>query len=133
MIFHISYISRSTEKMNLDQLSILEAEASSKNLGHGITGFLVYDGFHFFQYIEGDKEAIENLYAKIEQDDRHASVTQLSCGDVPHRLLPGWSMKSFMPSDFVAEDRVHIMDILSHKHEKESIPEIVQSLQFASA
>lgn len=130
MIYHLSYISRSTDKLSNDELSALEDKSSFNNVKADITGFLVYDGSHFFQYIEGPKENIEKLFLKISSDPRHMSVTELSRGKVDERILPNWSMKSFLPSDFVAEDRLHILDLLSQKHEKESIPNILMSLQF---
>ena len=133
MLFHISYISRSTNQMDESSLNELELEASSKNKATGVTGFLVYDGSHFFQYIEGEQDVIESLFRRIEKDKRHMSVTELSSGPIDERILGEWSMKCFMPADFVAEDRVHFLDLLSAKHEKETIPEIVASLQFTGA
>ena len=129
MIYQMSYISRSKTKMSSKELEQLELHASSMNQKFEITGFLVYDGFHFFQYIEGPEEHIKQLYSNICNDTRHGSVTELSSGNVEERLLPQWSMKSFLPGDFVAEDRVHIMNILEQKHEKAPLVEILKGLK----
>lgn len=133
MVFHISYISRASDSFSQEELIPLEKQASSANENKGITGVLIFDGSHFFQYIEGNKADIEALYQKIEKDKRHASVTELSSGEVSEKLFPNWGMKSFLPGDFVAEDRVHILDILSENHEKESVPEILRQLRVRQA
>ncbi|MCJ8275915.1 MAG: BLUF domain-containing protein [Bdellovibrionales bacterium] len=117
--------------MNVEELEALENKASVNNEEKNITGFLVYDGFNFFQYIEGARKDIEALYEKIQKDKRHLNITELSSGEIQERLLPQWSMKCYLPGDFMANDRVHILNLLCAKHEKESIAEIVSSLQFA--
>ena len=129
MIYQISYISRSTSKLTPRELKGLEKEAAEKNTRLNVTGLLVYDGFHFFQYIEGDHNTIVELYERIKKDDRHTSVTTVSEGPSQERLFPDWAMRSFLPEDFILEDRVHIIEILSKKHEKESIPNILQGLK----
>jgi hypothetical protein len=97
MVYHKSYISRANKKMSSDELKQLEDFAASNNVKYDITGFLVYDGFHFFQYIEGPEENIKQLYSNIEKDGRHSGVTEMSSGEIPFRLLPKWSMKNFLP------------------------------------
>lgn len=133
MSFHISYISRTNSKMSSEELEQLEAFASARNEQFEITGLLVYDGFHFFQYIEGPEENIKQLYKNISNDDRHDAVTELSSGPVEKRILPKWNMKSFLPGDFVAEDRVHIMNILEQKEQNPAIIETLQGLQAQAA
>ena len=133
MLFHFSYISRANKKMSAEDLVELEFQAIENNVENQITGFLVYDGFHFFQYVEGPQEQVNFLINKIEKDGRHSSFTELSSGDVDERLLPAWSMKNFLPSDFVAEDRVHIMNIIEQKYQDGSVVEVLKGLQVRQA
>ena len=116
--------------MSIEDLKSLEVEAATRNKELKVSGFLVYDGFHFFQYIEGLKGVIEELYKKIQVDDRHTSVTTLSEGSLGDLLFTTWGMKTFMPGDFVASDRVHIIDILSRKHDSDSIVSVIKDLSF---
>ena len=40
----------------------------------GLVGGLYYEDNRFFQYLEGEKQALYQLYDKIEGDDRHKNV-----------------------------------------------------------
>jgi hypothetical protein len=58
-----------------------------------IVGGLYYgDGF-FFQYLEGEEEAVNELYDRIARDDRHRKVTTLVQESLPARTFTNWSMK----------------------------------------
>ena len=128
MLWHIGYVSVGEGEWNSQRLAELEAQAAKNNVSDSITGLLVFDGTHFFQYLEGDKEKVEALYSRIEADDRHSSVTMLSSGEVSSQLFARWAMKLILPEDFNMDDRLHILDLLSQKHEKESIPQILGAL-----
>ncbi|MEO0335794.1 MAG: BLUF domain-containing protein [Pseudomonadota bacterium] len=132
MFWQIGYVSVAEGDWNQVRLSELEIQAASNNSSQGITGLLVFDGTHFFQYLEGERDQVESIYKKIQQDDRHSSVTMLSEGEVFERLFARWAMKLFLPENFNSEDRLHILDLLSQKHEKESIPQILGSLTINS-
>jgi hypothetical protein len=130
MLWHIGYVSVAEGQWSSKKLSDLEQQAASLNKAKNITGLLVFDGSHFFQYLEGEHEEVKALFNKIEMDPRHTSVTLLSSEEVSEKLFARWAMKLFLPENFVMEDRVHILDLLSQKHEKESIPQILKSLKF---
>jgi len=58
-----------------------------------IVGGLYYgDGF-FFQYLEGEEEAVGELYNRIAQDDRHRNVTMMVQESLTARTFTNWSMK----------------------------------------
>lgn len=67
---------------------------SRKNNGKSqIVGGLYYgDGF-FFQYLEGEEDAVNELYDRISRDDRHSNVTTLIQESLPARTFTSWSMK----------------------------------------
>ena len=46
-------------------LSDIMTVAQRENLAHQITGFLCFGNGYFFQYIEGEKSAIEQLFGNI--------------------------------------------------------------------
>jgi hypothetical protein len=71
--------------------SILET-ARRNNSRRGITGALICRHDHYLQLIEGDADAIDALFARILQDDRHLAVTLLSRTAAPDRLFPDWAM-----------------------------------------
>ncbi|SHO57281.1 BLUF domain-containing protein [Vibrio quintilis] len=70
---------------------ILEV-SREKNKQFGITGYLISHFNGFYQYIEGDEAAIDQLYHNISADDRHSDVEILLSGYRDTRLFPDWQM-----------------------------------------
>ena len=66
--------------------------AQRENLAHQITGFLCFGNGYFFQYIEGEKSAIEQLFGNIQRDGRNRDVTLKSKGVIEQRLFQDWQM-----------------------------------------
>lgn len=63
------------------------------NARREIVGGLYYgDGF-FFQYLEGEEEAVNDLYDRIAKDDRHRSISTLVHEPLSSRSFSNWSMK----------------------------------------
>ena len=82
--------------LDLDHL-LLKARAF--NQPHGITGLLLYtpDG-RFLQVLEGEHEAVRNLYyQRIAHDPRHYNCLVLSEGPSDYRSFEEWSM-AFQPA-----------------------------------
>ncbi len=66
--------------------------ARRNNPALGITGALICRHDLYLQLIEGPAEAIDTLYARICEDDRHANVELLLTEDMGERLFPNWAM-----------------------------------------
>ena len=132
MLFQLSYISASVNPFDEEELVQLLKKARAKNSAKNITGFLVYDGDHFFQLLEGEESDVRDLFEVISQDQRHKRVTTLLEQKVEERTLPDWSMQYFLPGDFELKDRLSILDVLASKHEKEALSGILAELKFPS-
>lgn len=90
----MTYISRFAKAIDGGQLRELGDFASDKNKMLGVTGVLMATGGIFYQVLEGPEEHVDELYATIERDDRHADLLLLSSDDgVTERLFSDWSMK----------------------------------------
>ena len=94
---------------NIDLNHILAA-ARQRNLSQGITGMLFYYRGEFVQILEGEKESVENVYAKfIGPDSRHTALNKVCENTISHRSFNKWSMgfvgaaeiESRMPSSAV--------------------------------
>jgi hypothetical protein len=92
MMYFLIYLSRSSR--DLSEADLLELLRSSRenNLKTGMTGLLLHKDGNFLQLLEGEKEAVTALFAKISDDDRHFNVTKLLEGPCEARQFPGWSM-----------------------------------------
>lgn len=93
-IHYLTYVSRMTLKAGVTPrtLSDIMTVAQRENSAHQITGFLCFGNGYFFQYIEGEKSAIEQLFGNIERDGRNRDVTLKSKGVIEQRLFQDWQM-----------------------------------------
>ncbi|WP_150909976.1 BLUF domain-containing protein [Marinobacter halotolerans] len=58
-----------------------------------IVGGLYYGDGCFFQYLEGEEDAVRELYDRIANDERHRNVTTLVEEPLSARTFTNWSMK----------------------------------------
>lgn len=84
----------STARPELDAGAIDEILAVSRRNNHadGITGLLIYDGYHFLQALEGDPVRVRHAYDRIEADPRHRAVVPLSFQEVERHAFGEKSM-----------------------------------------
>jgi len=67
---------------------------SRRNNGKvGLVGGLYYGDNRFFQYLEGEEEAVRDTYQRILQDPRHRNVRTLIEELVEEHSFSNWSMK----------------------------------------
>lgn len=97
-MYELTY--ESIAKKGLPTLDIEEISESSRerNAKNGITGCLVYYNGRFIQILEGSKEAVLELYQKIEKDNRHKEVRIIAENVAKRRMFPEWGM-AFFPID----------------------------------
>ena len=62
------------------------------NASAGISGALMFTDGYFAQVLEGQRDAVEEVFERIQLDDRHADVQLLSFEAVDGRLFPNWAM-----------------------------------------
>ena len=77
-----------TEKDLVDLLTV----ARNENSKIDVTGILLYTERSFFQILEGHADAVNQLFAKISKDKRHASVVTIIKERIAIRSFPEWSM-----------------------------------------
>lgn len=129
----LSYASTATslpEVLGEDLTDILN-EARLFNQQHHITGVLYFGHGKFFQYLEGDADAMAGLYEKLLQDRRHKDVRILSQGKLTQPLFVGWSMKyiALNPAlqDWLAQRQLLPFD--PHQLQGDTLTEFVLRLQ----
>lgn len=68
--------------------------ASRRNNGREqIVGGLYYGDNRFFQYLEGDTEAVRATFQRIRKDPRHRNIRTLIEEPIEERTFSNWSMK----------------------------------------
>lgn len=93
----IQYISRFARPLSNEEVDELARHSEEFNAKIGITGFLLCLGDIFFQVIEGEDAAVDELYYdRICLDPRHRDILCLRLEkDVPQRLYDKWTMNVY--------------------------------------
>lgn len=100
----IIYISRSTFVPTESSTGIepnvarILHKSRSNNAKNGLVGVLYFGNGNFFQCLEGDEEAVDTLYKKLEEDQRHKDITLLSKKRITAISFSSWAMK-YVPID----------------------------------
>jgi hypothetical protein len=94
LIYTLVYCSRATAGIDDAAVARIIESAQRDNPRQGITGLLVFGSGIFFQWLEGSRERVTTLMARLRNDTRHHSIVQLSDSeDVRERLFPDWDME----------------------------------------
>ncbi len=92
-----------------------------------IGGVLYYgDGF-FFQCLEGEREAVESTYARIQADSRHYNARVIRSYVTMTRMFSNWSMK-YVPAQQDVQQflKGHGMDVFNpYLFEEQLIDELL--------
>ena len=86
------YLSLAVANLSEDQVAAIVSVSSLRNDEAGITGMLWFNGMHFAQVLEGEREAVAMTMRRIVQDDRHREIELVSDGDDDRRLFGSWGM-----------------------------------------
>jgi len=95
-IYRLVYYSRNAilgdaDKLSTEISSIL-AKSQANNERVGVTGALMFNSGCFAQVLEGSRLAVEEVFERIQQDDRHGEVSLLAFEPSPSRAFENWSM-----------------------------------------
>ncbi|MEO6672349.1 MAG: BLUF domain-containing protein [Ginsengibacter sp.] len=91
-MIELIYYSIASPSLKKDDVSNILEVSRKNNIKNDITGCLLFYNDAFIQILEGSREIIDRLYAKIEQDERHYNIREVYNGDIPQRLFKDWSM-----------------------------------------
>ena len=92
MLIRLLYISRSVGAVTTTVTGSILETARLHNRVAGITGVLCQGQGLFIQILEGERRAINRLYATLIKDKRHQDVELISIEEIETRKFPNWSM-----------------------------------------
>ena len=98
-LVQIVYISRSTTAPGGSGKGVdpavarILAKSRANNRKNGLVGVLFFGDGCFFQCLEGEEEAVDTLYAKLLQDDRHKDLKIIARNRIEERSFESWTMK----------------------------------------
>jgi Sensors of blue-light using FAD len=104
-LYRLVYFSRNCIKGTTAEVAaeidaILQS-ARRNNATRGVTGALIFNAGIFAQVLEGTLHDIEQIFERIQCDERHGDVQVLAFAQVQDRGFPSWSMA------FIGRSREH--------------------------
>lgn len=92
MLARLIYASEAASPLTPESIQTLLARARRNNQLRDLTGMLAFDSRYFLQAIEGGRQPLSDLYARLVQDPRHRRLMILSFEEVPRRSFSNWNM-----------------------------------------
>lgn len=93
------YVSRAVGPQTTTVSASVLSTAREHNRANGITGVLCQGQGLYLQILEGERSAVNALYARIVADRRHRDVEMLHLEEITRRRYPDWSMAHVILSD----------------------------------
>lgn len=98
----LKYLSEAETRVNVWSLTDIVDASVIWNDSHAVTGILFFDQGFFGQILEGSREAVEEIWGRIQKDSRHRNIELLGITEIEERRFPNWSMKLFNAHEFSA-------------------------------
>ena len=86
----ICYLSKQVEVLKDSELEDLFKYILEMNPTLNITGALLHNNDFFLQVLEGNKETIEELFAKIRKDKRHKNILMILNQKIENRIFQNY-------------------------------------------
>ena len=89
-------------------LDDIETNSRDWNARNDVTGFLIFNGTHFLQLIEGPETVIDALVERVRNDPRHAGFAIRDRQKIERRSFPRWPLEvvRVKASYFEAKDAI---------------------------
>jgi len=97
-LHQIVYVSAASAPFDNAALERLLERSRRRNAERDVTGLLLHVDGSFIQVLEGTEEAVEEIYARIREDDRHEQLLILQRGPIEARRFDGWAMGFATPN-----------------------------------
>ncbi|MDB3986412.1 BLUF domain-containing protein [Pseudomonadales bacterium] len=87
-----TYLSKAVDIFSDHDLDQLLTNCRRNNAAASVTGALLYHNGYFMQLIEGQLDAINAIYDRIQADPRHEVLSVLFEDEISARFFPDWTM-----------------------------------------
>lgn len=91
----IIYTSKAAAHASAADVFDIIASSARNNPQRDVTGFLVFTGEAFLQFIEGPPQRLDELLGVLRNDPRHRDLAVLSRHSILARCFPSWRMHRF--------------------------------------
>lgn len=91
-LHQIMYISSTTGPLSSADCAVIARNSARRNSADDVTGLLLFNSRRFLQVLEGPKDAVERVYARIARDGRHGALVKLREKTIEQREFGEWGM-----------------------------------------
>ncbi|MGR6871545.1 BLUF domain-containing protein [Pseudomonas sp. HK3] len=91
-LVRLLYYSSASREMSLSDMKDILTVARENNSGKGLCGMLCYDNRYFVQALEGEINAVNELFFHIVDDPRHSDVIIVSYEYIEKQTFKEWNM-----------------------------------------
>lgn len=98
MLIRLIYASTAQEGVDLNEFKRILLQAQTNNHRRDLTGMLAFNSKIFLQALEGARDQVNDLYARLIRDPRHHTVTMLGYKEIEERHWSNWSMGFAAPN-----------------------------------
>jgi hypothetical protein len=116
-VIQLVYLSSATQWPSSADLQALLRQSRERNRASGITGMLLYKNAQFIQLLEGEADAVHDVFASIRRDPRHTGVVTLVEQPAAERDFSEWYM-GFRDLDDDAEPPAGFADVFAGGFDK---------------
>lgn len=98
MLIRLVYVSTAQDGVDLNEFKRILLQAQTNNQRRDLTGMLAFNSKIFLQALEGARDQVNELYARLMRDPRHHTVTMLNYKEIEERHWSNWSMGFAAPN-----------------------------------
>ena len=99
--------------MSATECAAIAQAAAERNQADNVTGLLLFNSKRFLQVLEGPREAVDRIYARIGRDGRHNALVKLRDIPIDAREFGEWGMAyddPFQPSSALKDKVAALLD-----------------------
>jgi hypothetical protein len=127
-LYNVVYCSRATAGVDDVEVQRIVATARLWNPEHGVTGMLVFGSGIFFQWLEGPRDNVRALMARLRTDPRHDHIVELSeVEEVRERLFPDWDME-LVTAEHIRDVLQDALDSATDAHHSRALASLLAQL-----
>jgi len=106
MLIRLIYVSKAADTQTGAETASILQKSHVWNTQNDITGVLCEGQGVFLQALEGERSAVNRLYARIAADPRHTVLELIHCETITERRYGGWSMARVSLSDVDPQTKI---------------------------
>jgi len=92
-MYRLTYRSTLSDDIGWTQIVEIAQQSRTNNALNSLDGLLLFSDNYVLQVLEGELEALNNIYFKILHDPRHSNIQLLEFVQVNQNLFSKWKMK----------------------------------------